>query len=1533
MINCELFSQRSLFLDGSLIRSEGWPSARELSSTRTSQLMVSTVQLGANTTAGKLQGQIINKLIKKGRDTLGAPKHKKVTVFIDDLNMPIPEQYGAQPPLEFIRQFLEMGGFYDTQTLSWKIVRDVVLVAACAPPGGGRNYLSPRLLKHFSVFFLPHPSVQSLQHIFQVQLGSFLQSNNFLAEIQKCRDLLSSSSIAIYVKMSGCMLPTPAKCHYTFNLRDLFKVLQGLLQANETVIVTKESAALLLAHEAARVFHDRLVECKDRETFYQLLSDELLNYFKDFIYEDLNGFLNSGDIPDLFDKEELDGIIMELQASTPELTQSNSTQNRFFTGLLKLREAGASVETMQRELTALGPQIEQKTQEIETLIAKAKKDSIVVKQVRAIVAEEEEIMAAETRIVQDYAENAVQELNDVLPALEEAVSALDALDKSDISEVKVYTHPPFLVLTVMNAVCVLLQKKPDWTTAKLLLGDQGFLKKLVSLDKDSIPEKAFQKLKKYSKIPDFNPQKVGMVSSACRSLCQWVLALEHYHDVNKMVTPKQKRVAEAQEALGLAQDRLKHKQKSLAVVEEHLQLIQKQYNESVAEKDVLACRKELTTERLKRASVLISALVEEKFRWKESVDKLDLTMGKIIGDTLISSAFIVYCGVFTSEYREKLVGEWMECCAVFKIPLSENYSIIRAMTSENEVRQWQNEGLPLDPYSTENAVLVKNGRHWPLFIDHDGQAYKWICQMEGDKLRKAQASNLSYLKKMENAIRLGEAFLLHDVSEELDPSLKSVLRKEIFRRSGQDFIKIGDSEIEYNQNFRLYLTSQATNPHFLPAVCIMVTMINFTVTFKGLQDQLLSSVVTHEQPQLELQHCQLLESITTDVWTLHELEEKSLSLLHKTQGHLLDDEELIDTLQKSKIKSKDVIKRIEDSGRTKATIEAARGIYLPIAKRGAILYFVVADLIRLNYMYQFSLQWFHQVYVEAMKAAHAPQTMIVSSALFTEHQLCFSFMLSVNIMRNNDSRSGGPSQDTLGSLPSTEWEFFLHSRKLIDIKENSQASDKDKDPIYRIPGQLTESTWKECQYLSTHMEPFSLLCESLLTNTQQWEDFQNCLNPYEFLKGSYIPAAPPQQGRNWQNRNNYSNCSVISILHKPYEYSDILSKSAGREERLSSPVLFKWEELSSFQKLLLIKVLRTECLISAIQEFIKMGPTFLKSGRLNLRETLEESNARNPLIFILSPGTDPVGQLERLALETRGSTLHLDIISLGRGQGAKAEELINNARRLKGKWVFLQNCHLAASFMPKLCTIVETLAHPSSTTDPQFRLWLSSRPDESFPIPILQKGFKMAVEPPRGLKGKLSQTFDSSGTGVITEKIFEINDRGKSWRKILFSLCFFNAIVNERKKYGALGWNIPYEFTSSDLEVTVQMLTLLTDGQNEIPWRAVHYLTGEVVYGGRVTDFWDRRCLLSILDNFCNLAILQDNYSFCSDKVYGSLPDGASLQDYRDYVESLPDTDSPEIFGMHRNAELVNLQSQANMFMDTVICMQSSISVHYTGHR
>ncbi|XP_078256078.1 dynein axonemal heavy chain 6-like [Rhinoraja longicauda] len=1815
--------------------------SRDLKEMKFASMLMST-----RTTSAQIQAHILNSLTKRTRNRRSPERNSKVIIFVDDLNMPAVEQYGAQPPLELIRQFLDLGGFFDVINLKWLHVDDVTLVAACAPPGGARSQLSQRLLKHFCTFALPQPSTKSLQHIFQVKLGCFMESRNFLPAVRQCRNQLVTAAISIYYKMSRHMLPTPINPHYTFNLRDLAKVINGLLRADETETISKNKTVVLFAHEVTRVFHDRLSNRKDRQMFYTFLADDLHNYFKSkwspaeltascFLYgdfleiqipsesriyrrimdmknlesvleqyhlrqstgnmkvsqlvffqeavehivraarafslpgghlmmvgldstgkvststlashiadcelytlsvrhnsshndfredlkrifkqtgvfgirtvfqltdsnylqdaflEDLNCMVNSGQVPGLFDNEEMNNIFMELKNQEKEInipdnrealnsfflqrvqeklhialalsavgsmfrlrcrmnpslvncctidwydrwpkeaqlkvanvyfTQMEfeeelkekvaktcvdihitvsvaleqlwqhtrkryyitpskymeqirtfsklltskkkdilNSRNRFANGLQKLSEASSMIGVMQEELVPLGKQIGQKTKEIEQLMGKLHEDTDAMEEVRSIVQHEEEVMTEETRIVQDYAEQATIELNNVLPILAQATSALQALEKSDISEIRVYNNPPALVLTVMNAVCVLLQKPPQWATAKLMLSDPSFLKHLFNLDKDTIPEKVFLKLKVYSKQPDFNPERVGVVSTACRSLCQWVLALEHYHEVRKSVDPKQHNVVAAQEALVIVRSNLREKNTSLKLIEDHQRSLQKAFNEAVEQQAALAARKLQTTNRLSRASFLIAALASEKTRWKECIDGLDRDLLSIVGDILLSAACITYYGPFPADYRQNLLGQWKSFCTEIQIPISINYALIPAVLEKNEVRNLQNMDLPSDNHSTENAILVKMGEYWPLLIDPQGQAVNWIKKMEGDELLSLLATDPNYMSSVVTAMQMGQPVLLHDVTEQLDPGLRPILLRDICTRAGHDFIKIDNKDVEYNSNFRLYMTTRMSKPNYLPAVCILVTMINFTATFEGLQEQLLSRVVKGQHPEVEKQLGLLLQSTARDLGTLTDLENRSLSLLQNTKGHILDDQDLVDTLHRSKDMSKEIKLRISASEENEKKITAARKKYLPMATRGSILYFVIDELSQLNCMYQFSLHWFMKLFTQSVRDIRKPHTRtpatsfilsastlqlsstgfrnvsskvspqagfnsflqnmmktltenvykLVWYAIFTEHQLCLSFLLCTSIMRMN--KSWDSSYGSMGMLPEVEWQIFIHSEVLANVGNrtlhSNQSGEVDKWFEQGPNAQwMTEAMWNQCLYINTHLSPFVLLCTSLNTKPEQWDSFRQSDDLNNFLK-TYFHKQDllSEQGLSSQEGSTEAHGTLQD------QDSDI------------EATVFPWQDLSAFQKLILIKILRPECLAAAVNGFVedKLGPDFLPSPAVYLNDAFSETDASTPLIFLLSPGTDPTVQVMRFAKELRGSTAHLDIVSLGQGQGWVAEELIHKAQVHKGRWVFLQNCHLAASFMPKLQAIIESFQEPGVNRDPNFRLFLSCKSDPAFPISILHAGMKVTIEPPKGLKNKLLAAFGTSGLGEITERIYRKEDSNLGWRRLLFSLCLFNAAIQERNKYGALGWNLPYTFTSSDLEVAILNMEILLQGEAEIPWTALCYLIGEVVYGGRVTDHWDRRCLNDMLGRFYRPAIMQKNFSFSTDRVYMMITENMSLPKCIEYMESLPNTDSADIFGMHTNAEKAYLESQAKEFMATVKSIEPRLS-------
>lgn len=196
--------------------------------------------------------------------------------------------------------------------------------------------------------------------------------------------------------------------------------------------------------------------------------------------------------------------------------------------------------------------------------------------------------------------------------------------------------------------------------------------------------------------------------------------------------------------------------------------------------------------------------------------------------------------------------EWNFDLQDLNIPHTSNCSINTTLSDPIKIRWWNIHGLPSDNLSIENATIVYNSRRWPLMIDPQGQANKWIKSLEKERgLDVIRLSNSDFVRTLENAIRFGKPVLLENVGEELDAILESILLKQTFKQSGNTVIKLGDNIIPYHDEFRFYITTKLPNPHYKPEISTKVTLLNFTLTQSGLSDQLLGIVVSKERKDLE----------------------------------------------------------------------------------------------------------------------------------------------------------------------------------------------------------------------------------------------------------------------------------------------------------------------------------------------------------------------------------------------------------------------------------------------------------------------------------------------------------------------------------------------------------------------------------------------------------------------------------------------------------------------------------------------------------
>ncbi|KAF5272727.1 hypothetical protein FQA39_LY07754 [Lamprigera yunnana] len=1713
-----------------------------------------TLNFSAQTSSFRTQQMLEGKLEKLKKTLLGAPIGKKVVLFVDDVNMPKLEKYGAQPPIELLRQFLDYGGLFDRDKLFWKTIQDVVIIAACMPPGGGRNPLTPRFVRHFGMLFIPFPNEFALKSIFKAIMKGFL--DEFADPVRDLGDHMVNAAVEVYGRIAIDLLPTPTKSHYVFNLRDLSKCMQGVLQADSGTLRGPIQMMRLFYHECLRVFHDRLINDYDQSYFYTLMREvclkafgkevvtlpqerpirhppmllfgdfmalgatsenriyeEILDYgkvknilqdylddynlltskemflifFKDAIehtcrlarifrsergngllvgvggmgkqsltrlashvnfckcfqieltrnydrssffedlrklyfsvgaanenvvflftdtqiiqeefLEDINSILNSGEVPNLFESDELEKVLIATRPAAKEagvsegnrdgiyeyfinrvrrnlhislcmspigdafrrrcrmfpslvncctidwffkwpeealmsVAQNNlkelgkpdlitkiaetcvvmhkdvedvtdrfyiEMKRHFYTtpssyldllklylnmldtrkqviqkatdriniGLNKIYETNEVIDSMKVELSTMEPILAEKSVAIAKLMVSIKEQQLQADTVQEQVKQDEDVAKIKAAETQALADEAQRDLEVAMPAMHAAVKALQALNKSDINEMKVFQKPPELVKFVMESVCLLLGAKTDWASAKQVMGDIDFLKKLQEYDKDNIPEKKLKKLKVYINNKNFIPEKVGVASKACKSLCMWVRAIDTYAKVFKVVEPKRICLRQAETELRDVMALLKAKQKELADVEQMIDSLKAYFESSVAEKEFLEEAIALTNTRLVRAGKLNIALGDEQVRWKISVKNFSAQLHNLVGDVLIAAGAVAYMGAFTSTYRKELIKNWLQKCENSKIQHSDNFSLISTLADPYEIRRWNTCGLPRDIVSTESAIIVTQGSRWPLMIDPQEQASRWIRQMEGVDLRIIKLTDGNFLKILEGAIRLGLPVLLTEVGETLDPTLSSILLRQTFVQGGRVLIRLGDSDVEYDNNFRFYITTKLSNPHYLPEICIKVTIVNFTVTPSGLEDQLLADVVRLERPDFERQRSELIVRINNDKAQLKAVEDRILKLLFTSQGNILDDEELIETLNESKETSAIIAARLVETETMENKISVAREKYRSVATRGSVLYFVVAQLAEIDPMYQFSLKYFNQVFCNVVETCEKDENLYnrleilnreitlsiytnVSRGLFERHKLVFSFMLSIGIHLQQ------------GEVTDAQYNYFL--RGALGAKPP-----REKKPDVAM---LTDVMWMAAHFLSHHFEAFETLPNELLSRiTVTIGDFQQ----------------------------------VVELTPK---------FAKGKTE---------WNQsLTDFEKLMLLKTLCEEKLVFAITQYvrIKLGEKYVESPPSALPVLYQDISKSTPLVFVLSTGSDPVSAFQRFATDM-GFGDRVSSISLGQGQGPIAEKLLESAE-VQGDWVFLQNCHLATSWMLTMEKLILGFVEDSANIHDDFRLYMSSMPSRAFPVSVLQNSVKVTNEPPKGVKANIKRALNE-----MLETFFEDHSLGQNWRSIIFGLCMFHAIIQERKKFGPLGWNIIYEFNDSDREFAFNTLKMYCE-IGFIPWDALEYITGEITYGGRVTDAWDLRCLKTIMKKFFSPVILQPGYVYSKSGIY-YCPLLTTLQEYRDFLNGLPSTEEPEIFGMHSNANLAYQIKETTSILKTIMECQPNISIGGEG--
>ena len=1143
---------------------------------------------------------------------------------------------------------------------------------------------------------------------------------------------------------------------------------------------------------------------------------------------------------------------------------------RLETGLDTLMRTNKDVKSLQEFLEVKRVEVEAKKAATDDLL-----EAMVEQRNEAM--EQENVADNEKRKADDAAmkareleEQAAGDLAVAKPALDAAIEAVKCLDKSSLTELKTFPKCPPGVDKVTTAVLIMikLEKKDfSWDNAKKMMAKvDAFKEKLESYKGEEIPEDVVERVSKIIDDPDFTFERMKTKSNAAANLCNWVINIVKFNGIYKRCKPLMDSLNEATKSKAKAEEDLGAVTAILDVIQGKLDQLKRAFELATDEKARVEAEAKDCMDRLNLAERLTNGLSSEKERWGLAVEELIASEVTMAGDVMVAASFSSYVGPFSASFRSTLWGEkWVNDLRSREVQLTQNVDPLWVLTSESHTAVWQNQGLPADRISIENGAILTNCSRWPLLIDPQLQGIRWLKSFAEDRAAAASRSlcilrpnEKRWTTKLVDAIQSGDTVILEGVGEELEASLEPILMKSVYRKGKNLYIRIGEDDIEYDEEFRLYLQTKWSNPHYKPEIAAQCTIINFIVTQKGLEDQLLANIVSEEEPELEKTKNELVQAFNEYKIQLKSLEDQLLERLANAPEDILSDIPLIEGLEATKETANGINEAVQRGKQTEVGINKAREGYRVVATEASLLYFVMLQLSSVNHMYQYSLDSFTYFFLKALK--NAPEGTDVTDrvdmlqstlrwtvfkwvvrGLFDEHRLIFLTQYTLSLLQQGILRDdSGYSNEALRFI------LLGYSRSTGEIT-NSPIS------------WLDNFSWNGIKNLST-LEGFEKISSDIEENGPRFlEWFQ-----------SFMPE----------------------------------------EEKLP----MDWRELDKapFKKLMVIRVLRPDRMTAAITNFIRdvlpKGKDFIEcdndlSGFQIFEQSFEDSSPLIPIYFVVSLGSNIVNDVDKLAARV-GKTKGIDYhnISLGQGQDVVAAEKLEVGSR-QGHWVFLNNVHL----MPRWLLVLEKKLdeYAKIGTHEDFRIILSSDPSGSIPVSILERSIKITSDPPSGLKANLKQAIAS-----FTKDFYE--DLEPRIRGILFGLCQFHAVVVERKKFGTKGYNMSYPFSVGDLVNSATVLrNYMETAPAKVPWVDLRYLFGEIMYGGHIVNAFDRILANTYLDYFMKEDILDEmvlypylDKDFGNADVFKAPSPTFNYDKLVEHVEECLTSETPVAFGLHPNAEI-----------------------------
>ncbi|CAG8270805.1 unnamed protein product [Penicillium olsonii] len=634
-------------------------------------------------------------------------------------------------------------------------------------------------------------------------------------------------------------------------------------------------------------------------------------------------------------------------------------------GLEKLHDTVDKVSDLRGSLAQKKTQLEKKDTEANEKLQRMVADQQEAEQRKQVSLEVQAALKVQNEEVASRREVVLRDLARAEPAVEEAMKSVSNIKRQHLTEVRSMGNPPASVRLALEAVCTLLGHTVDsWKTIQGLIRRDDFIASIVNYDNASqMTRKHRVKMQnEFLSKEDFTYERVFRASKACGPLVQWVEAQVNYSTILDRIGPLREEVDELEAKALQTKAEAQAIDNTINDLESSIATYKAEYATLISETQAIKAEMTRVQFKVDRSVRLLDSLSSERQRWEEGSKSFETQISTLVGDVLIAAAFLAYAGLYDQQFRKAMTEDWVHQLGASGIDFKPHNPITEYLSNADERLTWQEHSLPVDDLCTENAIILKKFNRYPLIVDPSGRTTEFL-QKESKERKLTVTSFLddSFVKQLESALRFGNPILIQD-AEHLDPILNHVLNKEYQKTGGRVLIQLGRQEIDFSPSFKLFLSTRDPSASFPPDICSRTTFVNFTVTQSSLQTQSLNDVLKFERPDVDERRNNLVKMQGEFKVHLRQLEKRLLQALNESRGNILDDDNVIETLETLKKEAADISKKMDETEGVMAEVDNVTQKYSIIARSCSAVFAVLEQLHHINHFYQFSLQYFVDIF-------------------------------------------------------------------------------------------------------------------------------------------------------------------------------------------------------------------------------------------------------------------------------------------------------------------------------------------------------------------------------------------------------------------------------------------------------------------------------------------------------------------------------------------------------------------------------------------